>query len=750
MNKDYQKEVNMFSLIKYELKKLLSNKFLLILIVILIIANLYFVGKNISNQYIETKNGISNFVNDYISDIDNVKKYIKDYITEYDNANKIKVQNPEAQVVFPESKYLSNDYNFFKKDINNYIDYTSNYETKIKNAIRIAQGHKYEYEEISKNENNVDFSFEIAYQDQIINKYSDIKDIKFPIVNIKGYDLLLFYNGVGVFSIIAMVLGGIIILIPEYQTGAISVIKVSKNGRSKTITAKIIVALIYCLMFCILINLSSYLFVYVRVGFDGGSAPIQMVQDTIVNNGRSYIFCPFKVSVITGLLLKTFLNAISSLVVVLVTLCIASLFKSYILTFVFSFSYLGFNYILGNYNFLNDYNYFKNVNLFWTINGIEPIIYYRGINVFNTCIPTFSTILITYSIILLISLTLTILFYTKTHLNLKRIRFSRIIRFINVKTEKKLPKTKTVFTYELKKVYSKFGIVIILIVLLSNIALSIYAYTKKPSNDEIIYSKYMQDLEGEWTIEKSEYINKEYYDLNNTITIYSIMLEKYKNKELTVEEITDYLKKYYTALVSIDVVKGLYVKNMELEKIVSNGGRTFFVNEYNWGLVYKNNFSYIYLLAIILLISNIFSIEYREGKINVLKTTKNYFKTIKSKMLITISSAVLILCICEFIQYLFIMISKGLTCGNASAHSITDLLKYGDISLNSLFILMFLKQLLVIILFSMFVFLISKLTKRLINTLLITSIVAFAPTLFTYFGFDFMNNISLITLLGRS
>ena len=151
-----------------------------------------------------------------------------------------------------------------------------------------------------------------------------------------------------------------------------------------------------------------------------------------------------------------------------------------------------------------------------------------------------------------------------------------------------------------------------------------------------------------------------------------------------------------------------------------------------------------------MILSNIYSIEYKDGNINPIQITKNYLKSVKCKIIITITSAVLILGINEFIQYLFILIFKGLSCSNATAHSITALSKYGEMSLGNLFTLLFFKQLLIIIAFALLVLLISKLTKKLISTLIISSIVAFAPSLFTYFGFDFMNNISLITLLGRS
>lgn len=741
----------MISLIKYEFKKLFSNIPLLILVVILLISNLYFVGKNISNDYVENEQGITNFVNDYTNDPVSTTNYMQHYISEYKRVVQIKQKDPNVQLSFPDNKYTSNDYNFFNDNVDDYIDYSEYYSKKIKNAIRVAQGHKYEYEEISKTDDSADFSFEITYQDQIINKYNELKEMEFPVVNIRGYDIVLFYNGIGVFSIISMVIGGIMILLPEYRNNTINIIRVTKNGRLKTIISKIIVAFIYCLIFCILINLSSLILINFRLGFDGGYAPIQMVQEPFVNNGeRSFIFCPFNITVIGGLFLKIFLNFITSLVIIIITLCLATIFKSYILTFAFSLGYIGFNFVLGNYNFLNDYNYFKNANLFWAINGIEPIIYYRGINIFGFCIPTLKTILLTDLVLLFISIICIIVVFTKTYINIKNIKMPKILNIFKINHVQKANRPKSIFTYELKKVYSLFSIIIISVLLITNVGLSIFTYTKKPSNDEIIYSRYMTELEGEWTQEKSNYIENEYNTLSLTIASYSDMMKKYDKKEISAEEIANYLKKYYTATLSIDVVKNLVVKNMELRKIVSDGGKAYFVNENNWSLVYNNNFSYVYLFAIILILSNIYSIEYKDGNINPIQITKNYLKSVKCKIIITITSAVLILGINEFIQYLFILVFKGLSCSNATAHSITALSKYGEMSLGNLFTLLFFKQLLIIIAFALLVLLISKLTKKLISTLIISSIVAFAPTLFTYFGFDFMNNISLITLLGRS
>ena len=102
-----------------------------------------------------------------------------------------------------------------------------------------------------------------------------------------------------------LICGAVMLMIPEKVSGALLVVRTSKNGRSKTFLAKAVCAFIYCLFICTLLSLSSFAAIWIKFGFSGGELPIQSVE--------SFRLCPYVITVNQGLLLSFGLRLLSSL-----------------------------------------------------------------------------------------------------------------------------------------------------------------------------------------------------------------------------------------------------------------------------------------------------------------------------------------------------------------------------------------------------------------------------------------------------
>ena len=66
------------------------------------------------------------------------------------------------------------------------------------------------------------------------------------------------------------------------------------------------------------------------------------------------------------------------------------------------------------------------------------------------------------------------------------------------------------------------------------------------------------------------------------------------------------------------------------------------------------------------------------------------------------------------------------------------------------FALIFLRQIAVALAVAFLTVGVSRMTKKFLPTLAIMAMIAFTPMLFGYFGFDFLQELSLMNFLGRA
>ena len=117
-------------------------------------------------------------------------------------------------------------------------------------------------------------------------------------------------------------------------------------------------------------------------------------------------------------------------------------------------------------------------------------------------------------------------------------------------------------------------------------------------------------------------------------------------------------------------------------------------------------------------------------------------------MIVTVLT-VLMVAVCEFWQYYVCMTEHGLPLPNAPAISLPALAEVSG-TIGGHFALIFLRQIGVALAVAFATVGVSRLTKKYLPTLAIMGMIAFAPTLFGYFGFDFLQELSLLNFLGRA
>ena len=736
----------MFSLIKYELKKLFAHKIIPIMLLAITVFNVLLISSQVDEKAVLAEKQLDTFLADYLADPEGMEKKMKEFVDEYDRVSKHNLQcihTGEARLPYPDSTYSDKDYTLFSKTFPELKNYTATYQKTIKMSIRIANGHIDEYRYLGYAEN----SFEIAYQQGVLKSYDLLKDMEFPITNIRGYDVFLDYSGFGVIAMIAMIVGGMLILIPEKSDGMVGILRVSKRGRTATYIAKMIVAFVYCLLVCLVLTLSALATVGVCYGYNGIDAPLQMVE--------SFRLCPLMTTVGGGLVLTFLLRLFSCFVFMVAIVALSAVFTGYVPAFSIGILFTALNYLAATKDYLNAYDPLKNLNFFWSINGKEPLVYWRGINLFDICVPTLESVLLVYSVILAVSLLLAWFFYTAGKgLEFRALR--NLSRKISVAIKNALPgrksrKRATLIGYEIKKILTPFSCLILAGLIVGTVLLTDDAFrVKRKTFYELTYAEYMEEYGGEWTEEKDAKLKAQYAEFIDIISQEEIMYFKYKNKEIDIQTYSEYGTQLRYAENRLDIVQSLSGTSDTLRRLNEEGKLAYFVNEMGWNRMINTNISYLYLAAIIFLFSGVYAVEYKDKFMQIQSTTRNgKARTTFNKFMIVTVLTVLMVAGCEAWQYYVCMTEHGLPLPNAPAISLPALAEASG-TIGGHFALIFLRQLGVALAVALATVGTSRLTKKFLPTLAIMGMIAFAPTLFGYFGFDFLQELSLLNFLGRA
>lgn len=731
----------MLSLIKYELKKLFAHKIIPIMLLVITVFNVLLISSQVDEKKVLAESQLDAFLSDYKADPEGMEKKMQEYIDAYNKA--VASYRGEERLPFPDNVYTDNDWVLFTETFSALKKYTTTYQKTIKMSIRIANGHIEEYHYLGY----PDDSFEIRYQQGVLDSYELLKDMEFPLTNIRGYDVYLDYSGFGVIAMIAMIVGGMLILIPEKSGGMVGILRVSKRGRSETYLAKMIVAFVYCLLVCTVLTVSAFATVGFCYGYSGIDAPLQMVE--------SFRLCPLMTTVGGGLVLTFLLRLFACFTFMVAIIALSAVFTGYVPAFSIGILFTALNYLAATKNYLNAYDPLKNLNFFWSINGKEPLVYWRGINLFGKCIPTLESVLLVYSVILLAGLLLAWFFYTAGKgLEFRALR--NLSRKITVAVRNALSivrkrKRATLIGYEIKKILTPFACLILAGLIVGTFLLTEEAFrSRRKAFYELTYAEYMENYGGEWTEEKDAALKAEYAEFVDIISREEEMYFKYKNQEIDLNAMIEYSSKLRYAENRIDIVESLCTTSDTLRKLNAEGKLAYFVNEMGWNRMIETNISYLYLAAIIFLFSGVYAVEYKDKFMQIQSTTRNgRVRTTLNKFVIVTVLTVLMIAVCEAWQYYVCMTETGLPLPNAPAISLPALEGVSG-TIGGHFTLIFLRQIGVTLAVAFATVGVSRLTKKFLPTLAIMGMIAFAPTLFGYFGFDFLQELSLLNFLGRA
>lgn len=762
----------MKNIIKYEFLKILTNKlfqytcaiFILINICILVYSSYtlkpnevpYFAYQLLNTklkhlteeekkEFIQTEYEKYNAF-DLINKIDNWKKSENEEMREY--ANTLKEENitiyekyrEEYQdATYPFTKDVDTEIQFWE-EIKKELDKSQQYQSIIKGILKKAE----DLQTISIFKENKD-AFSSKNMIDIAKSYEKMLDTKINYQPSKGVSIFTKFGITDILMILFMFVISSIIIFEEREKNLFSLIKSTKNGRTKTIVAKIIVMEMSIIGFSILMYGINLIYVGITIGYGDLGASLQSLP--------TFIYSTIKVTIGEYLVLflctKMMMLFMLSLVIVLISIFAKNNVTTYI-TFlgVLLVSTLLYYTVdpISNYHILKYINLFQ----FLEVNGMYDT--YFNIKLGNSMqnVLTLSNISV---VIVLISTILAIIniFNQKRDL---QIRESKVINRLKQFHIFQYRISNKVITQEKYKLFTMNKITVFILVFLVFQLYQFQVTNKTISFSEKVYKSYMEMLNGKLTEEKEELIATEIEKFRQAeITITNID-NKVKQGEIDKRIATSYKEPYEEILSTKSIFDRVltqyqYIKENPKAEFVYDTGYKELLRVYQYAFLDSD----ISLMLIsIICFTSIFVLEYRTGMICLLNTTpKGRKNTAKAKILVCMVAGIILFVITVIPEFAKILEKYGLH--NLGA-PITSLMYFknlpSDMSILVFIILMYALRLLCFLCIILWILWISLKLKNITYSILVASMILLVPIVFLFLGYENAIFFSMIPVLNVS
>ena len=631
-------------LLIYELKKVLNKRIFLVVVALCLVINgfLLYSSQNTeeNNLRLTYSDEYGKMLDEYSSmPLDKAKKQVEDELLAYEISGRLeslaqadneeliesytyeleeyRKGNPEAYkkaVEMSESGEESFWKNSFLYDISQQIEYINSYPDFISEMYDRAKAQS--ASSIFGDENS--FSYKNLYK--TAEDYSGLKDTKLSLVNSDSLTATVKYGLTDFFVIAVVLLICIYLFGYERERGLYSLIRCTKFGRLKTIIAKLAVLFALSAFVSVLFISADFTvntFLYGSTDLRVNVQSISEFRNCTLSVTAGQFLLLFALAKIIGIFV------ISSLLA-LVFICFSSSAAMYLT----GLGAVGAEYLLytliGQNSFLNLLKY---INIFYILDGGEFFGSYLNLNIFSNALTSVPIVLAVFGAVFVLCTVFSCIVFCKRNQQKKANVFSKLFERIKSKIFR-INGSTSVLKGEIFKftVQNKMAVVLVLLVLfavVSSFGTVRYPYSEISDTD---YKAYMEYLEGDITSEKENYIaeQQEYFDgLRQRLDEIAVNSELSEStKQAMSKSIENILN---SKGVAFERVSEQYNRLLELKE---SGVNARFIDEniYSTFVSSKtrewNNFA---LLCLILLIAvpYVFSVEYKNGMINLIRPTRN-------------------------------------------------------------------------------------------------------------------------------
>lgn len=628
----------------YELKKVLNKRIFLVVLALCLVINgfLLYSSQNTeeNNLRLAYSDEYGEMLDKYSSmPLDKAKKQVEDELFAYEISGRLeslaqadneeliesytieleqyRKSNPEAYkkaVEMSENGEESFWKNGFLYDISQQIEYINSYPDFIGEMYDRAKAQS--ASSIFGDENS--FSYKNLYK--TADDYAGLENTELRLVNSDSLTATVKY-GLTDFFIIAVVLLICIYLFGyERDKGLYSLIRCTKFGRLKTIISKLAVLFVLSAFVSVLFIYSDFIvndFLY-------GSTDLSVNVQSISKFRNCTLLVTAGQFLLLFALAKTIGIFVISSLLALVFICFSSSAAMYLT----GLGAVGAEYLLysliGQNSFLNLLKY---INIFYILDGGEFFGSYLNLNIFSNAVTSVPIVLGVFGIVFILCTIFSCVVFCKRNQQKNANVFSKLferikLRFFRINGSTSVLKGE-IFKFTIQNKMAVVLVLLLVFAVVSSFGMVRYPYSEVSDAD---YKAYIEYLEGDITSEKETYITEQqqyFDDLRQRLDEIAVNSELSEStKQAMSKSIENILN---SKGVAFERVCEQYSRLLELKE---NGVKARFIDEniYSTFVSSKtrewNDFA---LLCLVLLIAvpYVFSVEYKNGMINLIRPTKN-------------------------------------------------------------------------------------------------------------------------------
>ena len=497
-------------------------------------------------------------------------------------------------------------------------------------------GKKYRYIQtydifINEMENRAERQLEFSiFKDNDAFSENNIKKTVQDYENIKGTvpqagNFLFAEHGTNFFLTDVMVLSVLFLLcvclfMQERDKGLLLLVKSSRNGHIRTASAKLITLVIFTAVSVVLFYGTELVVSGIIYGFPDMNVPVQSMSD--------FMDCSLKISVAEYIVLWLLSKLAALVIIALLFAAVFGLFRSTVLIWLVSIGTLVLEYAL--YIFIPANSSFCHphfINLFYFLDSKTLLADYENLNFFSKPINILVIFLVCFLLLSAIFSVISVIAFSRK----SQIPSKSIVSSLIEKLQRRFFRINgsvSVFRHELyKRLIHDKGFIILAALLIFAVQVSVQTIdVKYDSLQDVSYYVYLERLEGKLTDEKEQFIQDEQKYFDNLQNEFFELQAKENPSEEDKNRLTNMdniLKGKYQGFQKI-MSKYEYLK----EQKEKNGTEIWFVNEkkYSTLLTDRDGSTLRFVIcgaALILIVGNIFSIEYKRNMKRLLRSSAN-------------------------------------------------------------------------------------------------------------------------------
>lgn len=750
-------------MLKYEIKKILGNKFVLFFFVALFVVNMILsiyaapvTRKELSIKKLDadTQAAIKNIFEEYEEHPEEFFEKLEIMVGYVEQLHKAQAKMTQDIMLYGKDSTevrLQDYWPEYSDEIQQQIDeyyskyiYFNDIQRHIEEDLPARYDEIIERARLSMREYVADGeqTFDYQYYETVIQIYSATKNLPITMEFARGWDAYFAYS----YGNICLILF-LLILIPqlvldERSNGIDPILRATKRGRLSLLLTKYWMLLsIICIS---VLSFSTATFIAYGHEFGGYSS-----LSNFIHVFDAYGICPYIVTVGEYALLSFAIKVLLLFAVGSLLLTAALLLKNHAMVYLFGLVVSGANLLVYSTNFLDVSSPWRLLNMFTIMDTENCFSRYYAINVGGICVDYLPAIFLLLGTVLTVTVVFNIFLFCRVSGKQRMIRWRpKKLAMMNLA----IPcPTRSVCGYEFYKhlVGGKY-LLFILAVLLIKGGIVYQSDTTEYSFSEALYKEYMTMLKGAVTEEKLNYMEDERAWIDGVIASEADMMEKLRSKQITSYEWHEYESELEQAQAKDIVFSKVEAQRDYLLTQIDAGRDVHFVYTTSWEQLLSREFDYVLYAFVLMFSALIFTKEYGSAVTDILRIKKRGRKELFAwKYFVAVMVCGGVAMIYGLMEHRDLTELYAFTSGAAPIQSLPTLSKFPwNMTINQYTVFYEIIRVVGTVLLAVLTASVSVVMKKHVNTMAVVLGMTMLPHVLNGFGLPFAKNFDFTSVLS--